>query len=49
MPIKFFPRDAIGKKPAKVGDVFCASFFGATRRFVVIEWYGDFFFAEMAE
>ncbi|MBY3432578.1 hypothetical protein HFN89_00125 [Rhizobium laguerreae] len=45
MPIKFFPKDVIGKKPKKVGDVFRAQFMGGEGKFKVSEFYGDMFFA----
>jgi hypothetical protein len=45
MPIKFFPRDVIGKKPKHVGDVFQATFLGSTGTFKVTEMHDGFFFA----
>lgn len=47
MPIKFFPKDVIGPQPTKVGDKFEATFFGETCTFVVSEFHGTFFFAEL--
>jgi hypothetical protein len=48
VPIKFLPKDVQGKKPKKVGDSFKASFRGKIGTFEVTEWYGDFFFAVLA-
>lgn len=47
MQIKFMPKDVIGKKPTKVGDKFNALFMGFKTKFVVVEYYGDFFMSEM--
>lgn len=47
MEAKFFPRDVKGKQPKKVGDLFKAEFFGATRNFRVTSHHGNFFFAEV--
>jgi hypothetical protein len=37
MPIKFFPRDIIGKQPKKSGDKFSAMFMGRKTQFIVEE------------
>lgn len=47
-PIKFFPKDVIGKKPKKAGDHFEAVFLGSKGTFEVTEMYDGFFFAVLA-
>lgn len=44
--LKFFPRDRISGKMAKVGDRFTALFFGMKSRFEVIEVCSGFVIAK---
>lgn len=44
LPVKFFPKDVIGKQPKKVGDKFVAFFMVGNIEFTVTEFGDGVFF-----
>lgn len=49
LPVKFFPRDVIGKKPKKIGDKFEARFITGVQTFEVTEFGDGVFFGVLSD